>query len=111
MQYEKKVESNRCTLVSGSSSSYIQQYCTAVVQRLNKTTLNIERAKVAASERVNVMEMQDHKHGTLKRFEIYARQHGTCVNVSQKSAEVKNKKTRRTLTTDRRFFRARNPSS
>ena len=50
---------------------------------------------LTVSELVNAMELCDHKNGKIKYFEMYARQHGTCVKFSQ-SAEVK-KITRRTL--------------
>ena len=53
-----------------------------------QTIPNVQRATVTASELVNVMEKRDHKHGKLNYFEIYARQHGTCVKFSHKSAVI-----------------------
>ena len=38
----------------------------------------------------------------IEHFEIYARQHGTCVKKSQKGAEVKKKILRNTQDTDDR---------
>ena len=47
------------------------------------------------------MEIRDHKHGKLKYFEIYARQHCTCVNFAEMAGM--GKKIRRTLTNDMSF--------
>ena len=58
-------------------------------QHLNKTIRNILRATVTVSELAKLMGMRDHKHGRSKYFEVYARQHGTCVKYSQKSEELK----------------------
>ena len=52
---------------------------------------------MTVSELVNVMEMRHHKHSKLKYFEIYARQHGTCVNFSQKSAHISKNNTQDTV--------------